>query len=100
MNTPENKSSKLATFMKDALEEIQSVGDWYGLGQQLGVPDNDLNYIQEKNAQLQRAKLELFKKWTEINKSYSMNKLASALYQSGYSKLANNIWQKYPSKFL
>ena len=81
-------------MLKDLV--LVSVAEWYDLGLQLGVEDEDLDVIKRDNpGNLKACKREMFRAWLKITPNPSYQQLVEALTAVGDVREANQLRKKY-----
>ena len=81
-------------LLKDLV--LVQVAEWYDLGLQLGVEDEELDVIKKNNpGNLRACKREMFRKWLRITPSPSYQHLVEALIAVGDVKEADQLSKKY-----
>ena len=74
--------------------KVQKIADWFMLGVHLGVPNEELNKIDQRfsvSHGVERCKAELFDLWLRQNPSARWDDVASALEQLNEKALASEL---------
>ena len=75
---------------------LVQVTEWYDLGLQLGVEDEELDVIDRNNpGNLKACRREMFKAWLRISSSPAYQQLVEALIAVGDVKEADKLCKKY-----
>ena len=81
-------------MLKDLV--LVPVAEWYDLGLQLGIGDEDLDVIKRDNpGNLKACKREMFRAWLKITPNPSYQQLVEALTAVGDVREANQLCKKY-----
>ena len=84
----------MVPLLKDLV--LVQVAEWYDLGLQLGVEDEELDVIKKNNpGNLRACKREMFRKWLRITANPSYQQLVEALKAVGDVKEADQLSKKY-----
>ena len=84
----------MVPLLKDLV--LVQVAEWYDLGLQLAVEDEELDVIKKNNpGNLRACKREMFRKWLRITASPSYQQLVEALTAVGDVKEADQLSKKY-----
>ena len=84
----------MVPLLKDLV--LVQVAEWYDLGLQLGVEDEELDVIKGNNTRNLRAcKREMFRAWLRIAANPSYQQLVEALIAVGDVKEADQLSKKY-----
>ena len=75
--------------------DLITVSDWYGVGLQLDLEDQDLDYIERECTDNRRCSRKMFKLWLKTSPNPTYVQLAKALILSQEERLAYRICQKY-----
>ena len=80
--------------LKEIVNELGEVTEWYQLGLQLGIHVAKLKEIEKDYPQNQRRKIEMLVCWCQITPNVSWIELAKALENIGYIVLAERLKRK------
>lgn len=75
--------------------ELQSVSNWYVLGIRLGLEPYQLNQIEEKTADIERRKIEMYDLWLRATLGASWSHIVTALREMEEITTAERIQRKY-----
>ena len=78
-------------LMLGELRTIPVDGEWYSLGQALGISAQELENIQKTEASAFKCKAQMFRLWLQNDPVASWEKLATALEDINKADLANYI---------
>ena len=80
---------------------LVQVTEWYDLGLQLGVEDEELDVIHRNNpGNLKTCRREMFKAWLRITPNPSYQQLVEALTAVGDVREADQLSKKYGKEYL
>ena len=71
------------------------ISDWYSVGLQLDLDDEDLDGIEQTNSDLNTRKRKMFSLWLRLEERSSYHTLARALFLADENKVANGICTTY-----
>ena len=75
--------------------DLITVSDWYGVGLQLELEDQDLEDIERDCSDNRRCRRKMYKLWLKTSPNPTYAQLARALALSREETLAQKICQKY-----
>ena len=75
--------------------DLIKVSDWYGVGLQLKLEDQDLEDIERECSDNRRCRRRMFKLWLKTSPNPTYAQLARALILAEEETLAHRICQKY-----
>ena len=94
-------SLEISPIIRELLLRTENVKNWFGLGMLLHVSRRKLQMIRQKDHRdLERAKIQLFKRWIENNIDVSWIKLAKSLEHLGELIAAEDILKEWNSGML
>lgn len=73
--------------------------DWYNVGLQLDLKDNDLHYIEQSYREFGTQKRKMFTLWLHFDPEPSYHKLARGLFLAKEIRIANEICKKHGEIF-
>ena len=85
----------LCTGLKDLLRELQQVIEWRHLGQLLGLPESDLEKIDQENETTEDCRREMLLLWMERDPNCTWKKVVDALIEMKAETLAAEIASRY-----
>jgi len=81
-------------MLKDLV--LLPVINWFDLGLQLNIPEDNLNIIKQNNPNDTKAcRREMFSAWLESDPDASYRQLVNALHTMGYHNIAKQLCTKY-----
>ena len=94
-------SLEISPIIRELLLRTENVKNWFGLGMLLHISRRELQVIRQKDYRdLERAKIQLFKRWIENNIDVSWIKLAKSLERLGEIIAAEDILKEWNSGML
>lgn len=93
-------STGLVKDVRQLLEELREVDDWYTFGGYLGVPVKQLKKIRSFKYDVEQSKIDLFDHWLAITPAASWKMVVRALEMTDYLVLACSLKNKYLLKQL
>ena len=95
------ESSKQATNKSEGVldarnlsSELATVANWHQLGLKLGLPEPELDKIQQDYQGTDQRRLEMLDKWLQRTPNATWRDVANALEQMGENRVAESIRQK------
>lgn len=81
-------------MLKDLV--LLPVINWFDLGLQLNIPEDNLNIIKHNNpTDMKTCRREMFSAWLESDPDASYGQLVNALHTMGYHNVAEHLCTKY-----
>eukprot|EP00731_Ephydatia_muelleri_P029984 Em0021g507a len=98
--TPSKPPTTVAQDIPE-LKDLQNleISDWFGLGLQLGLSEDDLKVIRDdfhQKTKVQRR--EMFSRWLRTSATPSYEKLIEALKEEGDIAVADELEKKFKDK--
>ena len=85
----------LNDLLRDLLRELQQVIEWRHLGQLLGLPESDLEKIDQENETTEDCRREMLLLWMERDPNCTWKKVVDALIEMKAETLAAEIASRY-----
>ena len=81
--------------LKNLINALRKLTDWYDLGLQLDIEDHWLEKFSSENQRIEKCKLAMLQFWLQSDEEASWEKLISALREMNQNRLATEIQKKY-----